>query len=191
MNGQSEQELIIAAQQGSKDAFLALYRLHVDVLYRTLLARIGHRETVEDVVQETFLRAIAALPSFTPQRNASFRAWLFRIAMNLYISQYRKQKRVVIVDTEILAILSDAGGTSPQLSPMRRGDDTSIDVELDAVQVRDAIGGLEEKDQEVIMLRYFSELSYEEVASALGISVGAVGVRLHRAVKKLKEKLGN
>ncbi|MBI4262631.1 RNA polymerase sigma factor [Candidatus Uhrbacteria bacterium] len=179
---QNEFDLISAAQQGSKDAFLALYRQHVDVLYRTLLARIGHKETVEDVVQETFLRAIAALPSFTPRRTASFRAWLFRIAMNLYISQYRKQRRVTTVDPETLSALADnaPGGAGLGFA----GD-------FDTVHVRREIEKLEEKEQEIITLRYFSELSYEEIASALGMSVSAVGVRLHRALKRLKGKLGD
>ena len=137
-----------------------------------LRARVGDSHDAEELLQETFLAAARDLPAL--RRAHSQRAWLIGIAHNL-VRVYRRRARRIPNDEIDLRLIA-----LPKLNQDER---------LDALRQR--INGLQEGLREVLELRLREELSYAEIAEALGIPIGTVRSRLHLAVRSLKVNLNN
>ena len=166
--------LIIRAKQGDKSAFSEIYNLFYLRLFRYCQFNVGKRETAQDLCQDTFLKAWQHLPSFSTQKGGSFQAFLFKIARNLIIDWSRKKKTVPLGDQEIESEQSMAD---------------SLESQETTKKVKSAILKLKEKERQIIILRYFEELTVREVAKIVGLREGALRVRTHRILKKLKEIL--
>ena len=161
-------------------AFSALFDRHASVLHRYVTRRLGD-SLADDVVADTFLAAFRRLGRYdTAHRDA--RPWLYGIAANL-IGKHRR--------AEVRAYLALA----------RTGVDEVAESYADRVEARvsasaahrelaGALAVLSPKDREVLLMIAWADLSYEEVARALGVPVGTVRSRLHRARKKTREALG-
>jgi RNA polymerase sigma-70 factor (ECF subfamily) len=141
-------------------------------------------EEARDVVQETFLRVFRALGTYDQKRK--FSTWILRIATNLCIDRYRRRKvRLVSIDEseedeERPSIVLVEGGASPE----ERYDASSIASRLDQL-----IGRLPPIYRSIIELRYKQQLAYEEIAEVLGVPLGTVKARLHRAHRHMKDLL--
>lgn len=169
----NDQSLITQAQSDPQ-AFGLLYDRYVDRIYRYAVRYTQDEALAQDVTAVTFEKALRHLPEFEWQ-GKSFVAWLYRIARNEAVSQLRKRK---------------------WLTPWRHSGKTEARVTETAVAhqqrrqtLHTALARLAAQDREVIQLRYFEELSSEEVADVLGCSTNAVYVRLHRALKKLQHQV--
>jgi RNA polymerase sigma-70 factor (ECF subfamily) len=181
-----EQELVSRAQAGDNDAFSALVARYQNKIYRLAKNITQNNEDAEDVLQEAFLKAYSHLDSF--QRNAKFYTWIVRIAVNEALMKLRKRKsdRSVPLDEPVdtgeetvnreIAVWDD--------NPEQRYSNEEIQHILD-----EAVEGLKPDFRAVFALRDIEELSTEETAEALGISVPAVKSRLLRARLALREKL--
>jgi RNA polymerase sigma-70 factor (ECF subfamily) len=144
--------------------FSALYEKYAPDVYHFALYLSGERGEAEDITSETFVRAWA---SSEPIRMATVKGYLFAIARNLFLQGLRKKSRHVALDEEL---------RDPQASPYEQAEQKA---ELLAV-----LGGLQklpEIDRAALLMRAFDEMPYEEVARALGISLAAVKVKIHRA----------
>lgn len=174
-----------AALKGSPDAFRALVeRFQRPVL--GLIRRMVHdHQLAEDLAQETFVRAFENLASFEPDR--AFSSWLFKIAHNRTIDHLRR-KRHLQVPLEIGD--PDDGptreflATSEHLSPDRQAASTEMAGALEA-----ALRRLRPNYREVLALRFQGDMSYQEVADCLGVSMNGVKVLIHRARKQLIQEL--
>jgi RNA polymerase sigma-70 factor, ECF subfamily len=128
----------------------------------------------QEVTAVTFEKALHHIHQYEP-RGVSFLAWLYRIARNEAISLHRKRKWLlpwrIIGQTE------------------KRATETAVQRQQEFHQLHQALTRLSAKDREIIQLRYFEELTSEEVAAVLDCSVDNVYVRLHRALKKLASQL--
>lgn len=176
---------------GESDAFGELVARWQDRIYAAVYRMTGDAEDARDVAQETFLRAWSSLRSF--EGGAAFGTWLYSIALNQVRSEMRRRgarKR------------SSGTGATVSLDAPRAGDETGIDPasgargpEDDAAAgehvrlLRTAVAALDEDSREVIVLREFQDLSYEEIASAVGVPVGTVRSRLFRAREELRRRL--
>jgi RNA polymerase sigma factor (sigma-70 family) len=160
---------------GDEAAFTGLYRAHAVALYRFVRRMTGSAQLAEDVVQDVFLSVVDAAArggahGYDPAR-AGLRAYLFGAARNAAAKRLRQATPVALPETT-----RDLAG--------QRLDD-------EAHAVRSALGALEESFREVVILCELEGLSYEETAAAVGVPVGTVRSRLHRARARLAELLGD
>jgi len=142
-----------------------------DQLYNYLFWMTGNRTEAEDVLQETFLRYYKY---GDPVENP--KAWLFKVARNVYLKRQRKRSREVSLELV-------------EADPVMPGMQIALEREELIRKVREGLRKLKDHHREVIILRYMEGLSYEEIAAVLGESVGTIKSRLNRAKEKLKEKL--
>lgn len=167
---EEERELIRRSVAGDKDAFGVLYKMYAPRIYRAVCGLLLNEEDALEVTQETFVRAWRALGRF--RCDAPFFPWLYAIARNRCLSK-----------------LGRGGPHSSQLDEGMPGDDRAASrVEL-RQDVARALASLSPEHREVIILRHFEELSYAEIAHAMGIPVGTVMSRLHHARKALAARL--
>ncbi|HZI21345.1 MAG TPA: sigma-70 family RNA polymerase sigma factor [Gemmatimonadales bacterium] len=165
--------LIAAWQGGDEQAATELVRRHTRALARFLAGAGAPDAELDDVVQETFIRAFRALGSFRGQ--CRFRTWLLTIGGNVLKDAHRRAKRAHVV---------------PLAEELRssEGDPHERAVAAEAEgRLRDELRQLPRLQREVFLLRAQQGLEYEEIAAALGTTPGAARVHYHHAVKRLKE----
>jgi RNA polymerase sigma-70 factor (ECF subfamily) len=144
------------------------------------ISRLGVRsyDDQADVLQEIFIKAYKNLNSF--DTSLSFSSWIYRIAHNEAISWYRKQNvrpegHLIADGEEVLALLKSK----------EDGVESAFDKEVNAEELGRAMGELDEKYREVLILRYFEHKEYEEISDILKIPTGSVGTLLSRGKKQL------
>src|SRR5438067_1201117 len=153
------------------EAFEALFRDHQGEVYRWIMRIVRDPSVAEELTLETFWRVWKAADRFDPQRG--FEPWARRISTNLAITHLRHRPREIAYATEPLA---------PPVSDAAVSSDISR-------KIRRAFGELPAKLQAAATLALIEEQKYEDIASALGISVGGVKSRVFRAVRILRKKL--
>lgn len=178
-----EQELLRRIKAGDTSACAVCIESHSPSLYRMALRVVRDEAEAEDVLQETFLSAFKAIPHFDGR--SSLGTWLYRIAYNTALMKLRSRRDALSLD-------DDAGDAVPLqiASPDHSPDDVIVEHET-AQMLGDAVNSLPRSLREVFVLREMEELSTLKTAQKLGISEGAVKVRLHRARQALRLQLGD
>lgn len=184
---ENEATLVAEARAGDAEAFTTLVHQYDRNIYRLALNITGKPEDAEDVLQEAFLKAYTHLDRF--QGNSRFYTWLVRIAVNEALMKLRKRRgdRTVSLDEPIAT--SDNDLMPREIEDW--GDDPEqryAKTELQEI-LNEAIESLEPQFRTVVVLRDVENLSTEETAEMLGLSVPAVKSRLLRGRLKLREKL--
>lgn len=178
----SDEELLRAAREGCHSAFAELQNIHSRRLYRQILSIIKNREDAEDALQDTFLRAYRALPSF--EGRSSFSTWLTRIAINSTLMILRKRR---LHPEALFDSLSGAEDEGPSLDV--RDHALSPEQLYDQRQRCDAVLGAIERLEPILRnalsIRVSQGNSIQEIAAHLGVSSAAVKARLNRARKRL------
>jgi RNA polymerase sigma-70 factor, ECF subfamily len=172
---ESEAALVLAAQS-DPSRFSELYRAHVGAVHALAWSHLGDRAAAEDVTAETFRRALRALPRFE-SRGIPFRAWLWRICINLVNDELRRRQRA-----------SRFAGTMPAEPPADIGADDIANVETRAL-VHGLVDRLPADHRAVITLRFGDDLSIAEVARRLERSPDAVKQLQRRALAALRALL--
>jgi RNA polymerase sigma-70 factor, ECF subfamily len=172
----SEQKSAVQADPLSGEYMNGLYG------YAMVLTR-NHAEA-EDLVQETYVRAIPALCRLRPESN--IKAWLFKILRNIWLNQLRKRRS----DPQIVPADEESGSLDNLVNPGKNSYEIYAG-EVERRRVRAAIQELPMEFREIILLREFEELSYQEIASLLGCPQGTVMSRLARARSKLRVLLAD
>lgn len=179
-------DLIKASQQGDMKAVAKLVEAHAQAVHDFLYHLCGNRHLCEDLAQDTFLRALSALENY--QFRAPFRAWLFRIALNLYRDHRRRKMVRKIISSyhddedEGENLISSAAVASPH---------TELENRERLEHLHKQLQKLPESLRTVLILRDLQEWSYEEIAQALQWRLGTVKSRLFRARKELAELLSD
>jgi len=166
-------QLIILAQEGDRDSYGKIYGQFYKRIYRYCQFNTYDAVLAQDICQETFIRAWKALPTFSIKKGGSLQAFLFRIARNLIIDNSRKKKTASLENYENLASSEDLA--------------ENLDRREENKKLKEAMARLVETDRQIIVLHYFEEMSGAEIAKVLGIREGALRVRTHRIIKKLKD----
>lgn len=170
----TDADLVRRARDGQEAAYDALMKQHQEAVFRFAYLLLGDRDEADDLAQETFIRAFRMLSRFDLER--PLRPWLLKITANLAANRRRAAGRYV-------AALRRWFQMTPTAEPK---------VEQEAIQneqtntLWEAVRRLAQPDQEVIYLRYFLELSEADAAEALGVALGTVKSRLHRALARLR-----
>ncbi|HEX9105163.1 MAG TPA: sigma-70 family RNA polymerase sigma factor [Polyangia bacterium] len=164
-------ETLARAQMGDRDAFRALYERYADVVYAFVRRMLGDDAAAEDALQDTFLRVARSLPSFNSGGPAALSTWILTIARRAALTPRRP----------------------PPMAPAREPEVAPVPVELATTRRRleDALGALSPEQRAVFVLRELSQLSYDEIAVAVGVDVGTVRSRLHRARAALQASLAD
>jgi RNA polymerase sigma-70 factor (ECF subfamily) len=165
--------LIEKAKTGDKEAFGKLYKEFFVRIYRYCKTNLYKEAVAEDVCQEVFIRAWKALPTFTLKDGGTFQAFLFRIARNLIIDLSRKKKEYSLETYQEIAVEEEL--------------EEKLDRKDNLEKVKLALSKLSDTDRQLIILRYFEELSHAEVAKILNIKEGNLRVKTIRLLKKLKD----
>jgi RNA polymerase sigma-70 factor (ECF subfamily) len=162
---------------------------HLDALYRTALRLTRHPQDAEDLVQETYVRALRALDQF--QEGTNLRAWLFKIQTNTFINQYRQRSRAPrsesiddVEDFYLYQHLIDSGIQPGTSQPEQEVLDRLVDDEI----VR-ALEELPLPFRQVVLLADVEGFSYKQIAEILDINIGTVMSRLHRGRRRLQKAL--
>ena len=161
--------------------FPALFEAHYDEIARYLARRLVEPSIAEDIAQTTFVEAYDRRATYD-QRKGSPRAWLYGIAIHLMLRHFRSEQRR----------LQAYGRAASRVATMGDGDDEichRLDAQASVGVMARALASLSQGDYEVLTLWCWAELSYEEIATALGIRKGTVRSRLNRARYKVRVHL--
>lgn len=172
-----EDRLIELAQEGDREAYGVLVNRHYSGVIQVVYRMCGERQTAEDAAQEAFMRAWLKLSAFQP--GASFRNWLYRIALNAAVDVLRRAKPEIPLDAEELTLLA---GSTP-------GPEAVLLTKERVERVQSAVQALPEAARAVVVLREYGGLSYQEIAEVLDIPTGTVMSRLNYAREKLRKTL--
>lgn len=171
------EHLVRKAKKGDKDAFGDLYKLFLNRIYRFVYYLVGGDEFLaEDITQSTFLKAWNWLPKFSLSRG-TFQSFLFTVARNTVIDNQRKKKEfsLEIQDSDVLRSNEDL-------------EEIVSKVE-EAQEVQKALSQLSTFDRQIVILRYFEELSFREISQVVNKREGAIRVRVHRILGQLRINL--
>ena len=169
----TEQECLKRARAGDDDAFASLVETYQTAIYNLCYRMLGDSGEAEDAAQEAFLRAYNQLSTYDPAR--SFKTWLFSIASHHCIDRLRK-RRLTWLSLEDENLPPHPALQEPTAGP----EEQSVRREQHHA-VQGLLAELAPEDRNVIVMRYWYDLSYEEIATATRSTVSAVKSRLHRA----------
>jgi RNA polymerase sigma-70 factor (ECF subfamily) len=164
----TDDELMAAVRGGDRDAFAQIFARYREPVWRFFRRRVAEASRAEELAQDVFAGLLAAAPRYDAR--SSFRSYLFGIAFNVLLADRRRQR--------------PAGG-SPDLDelPVRGAD-------MDTVMwVQRALAGLDAEDREILMLREYEQLSYQEISDVRGVPVNTVRSQLFRARAALRAEL--
>lgn len=167
----SEKEILETVQKGNKEAYQEIVVRYMQSAYYVALAFVRNQQDALDISQDAFIRAFRRIKKFDTEK--PFFPWFYKILKNLCIDYFKRRQRRNEVPLESVRIL---------------------EVEHEDREMKNALWkGIEElpsEQKEIIILRYFRQLSYQEIAEVLGKPVGTVMSSLHYAKKRLKGIVG-
>jgi RNA polymerase sigma-70 factor (ECF subfamily) len=166
----TDEHLMLEFRDGSRDAFVALFERYRDPVWRFFRRRVPDAARAEELTQDAFVAVLQGSTRYEPR--ASFRSYLFGIAYNLWMADCRK-----------LANRRAAGALDEEPAAPASGDPA------EAIWVRRALARLGAADREMVMLREYEQLSYQEIADLLRLPINTVRSRLFRARVALKDAL--
>jgi RNA polymerase sigma-70 factor, ECF subfamily len=169
-----ESQWLARALTGDADAFSQLVEAYQTAVYNLCFRMLGDPYEAEDAAQETFLRAYRSMARY--DRNRSFSTWLLSIAAHYCIDQIRKRRAVILpVDDLPYQEIQDPG-PDPEFLASRNEEGR---------QVQSLLDSLSPVDRASIVMYYWYDFSYDEIAQALGLTTSAVKSRLHRSRREL------
>lgn len=166
-----DEDLVRAMQHGDDKAFEMLYERYFQKIYSFTVRRVGHAQTAEDLVSDVFMKAFAHRQSFVWK--TSFSAWIYRIATNRITDHHRTKKPA----DEFDETKHDLPSTVPR-------PQDEIDNEILGKKLEGMLELLPERDRIAVTMKYYGECDNGEIAKALKVTAGNVGVILHRALKR-------
>ena len=178
----TDEELVASCLAGERSAFDLLVLRWDRKIQGAIYRLIGSEDDARDLCQEAFLKAYRGLGAFKGE--AKFSSWLYQIALNLCRDRMRRRKGRTLVSLDAL----EADGQAPVL----RDDTTALDLALTKDverQVKAAVMALAADQREVIVLKEYEGLTFQEIADVLDLPVSTVKTRLYRGLDKLKERL--
>lgn len=166
--------LVKQAQKGSRSAYQTLYVRHLDAIYRYFFFQTKDKFLAEDLGQEVFIKIWKSIDKYDEKKGA-FTSWMYRIAHNLLVDYYRGKKTLTLKEG------LEASYTEDWLEKLDRSEKIQ--------NVKKALENVSADYKEVIILRFFEDLSVEEVSQIVDKSEENVRVIQHRAIRKLREIL--
>lgn len=181
LNLMTDEELAIMYVDGDNKAFDLLLSRNQEKLFTYILIVVRDREMANDMFQETFFKVVSRLQQGKYIANGKFSAWLMRIAHNVIMDWYRQQRAQNIVDAPKENDLSNVGSTL--LESSREGELVNNQVMED---VRRMMSHLPASQREVVFMRFYQQMSFNEIAEATGVSINTALGRMRYAILNLR-----
>jgi RNA polymerase sigma-70 factor (ECF subfamily) len=179
----SDAALLSAYIQGDDKAFETLVKRSKSKVYTTIYLIVKDRYVAEDLMQEAYIKAIDVMKSGRYNEEGKFLPWILRIAHNMAIDYFRKEKRYPTI------VLEDG---SKLFNSFQFAEDSVEDIQLKADQVanvRDLIKKLPDEQREVLIMRHYEDLSFQEIADQTGVSINTALGRMRYALINLRKML--
>jgi RNA polymerase sigma-70 factor (ECF subfamily) len=179
----SDAALLSAYIQGDDKAFETLVKRSKSKVYTTIYLIVKDRYVAEDLMQEAYIKAIDVMKSGRYNEEGKFLPWILRIAHNMAIDYFRKEKRYPTI------VLEDG---SKLFNSFQFAEDSVEDIQLKADQVanvRELIKKLPDEQREVLILRHYEDLSFQEIADQTGVSINTALGRMRYALINLRKML--
>ncbi|TAN33615.1 RNA polymerase sigma factor [Patescibacteria group bacterium] len=177
-----DREIIGQCQKGELKQFGLLYDKYAKKIYDFVYFKTWHKETAEDIVSQVFMKGLESVKKFDPDKG-TFSAWLYAIARNTVIDYYRVKKADVnIEDVWDLGLPAGKAGEHVDL-------DSAIDARDTLEKVKKYLGKLEPTQREIVIMRVWQEMPYEEIAEALGKSAESCRMSFSRVMAKLRAEM--
>ena len=178
-DGEISPEIVEACRRGDREALRALYEAYKDKVYSIAFYFFhGDAAAASDVTQQVFLKLIGGMARY--RGDSAFSTWLYRIVVNACVDRSRRHRaEVAVPEPEALAAVADSALSHEALFARSEV----------AESVKDAVAALPPKLRMAILMRYFDELSYSDMAKALNCSIGTVSSRLSRGHRLLARRL--
>jgi len=170
-----ERRLLVRVRGGNPGAFDEIVVRHRLTVYRVARRVLGSHEAADEAAQETFVRAWRAIGGF--RGDSSVATWLIRIALNV--------SRTMAVSRPRLEPFPE----SAEPFDPRPGAEAQVEREEAGTRLKQAVALLSPRQREVVTLKVFSDMTYDDVASVMGLSVGAVKAHFHQAVSNLRRRM--
>lgn len=174
----SDEHIVSRVQEGDVEAFGILVDRYEQKLLRYGRKFLARTEDIEDIVQDVFISAFQNVQGFDPSLHVS--PWLYRIAHNAFVNALRKNGRIAFsIDFDSLIahhVYEDPHETERDIKDMR-------------AMLEKGLNALSEKYREILILHYFEDMAYKDIADVLQVPVGTVSIRMKRAKEALKERV--
>lgn len=177
----ADDQLVAAYANGNNEAFDALLNRHKDRVFSYILHIVKDREQAEDIFQETFVKAIMTIKQGRYTDSGKFSAWISRIAHNLIIDFYRQEKaeNTVSTDSDVTDMLNRRDLAENNIEDRLVSEQIQEDV-------RRIIDALPESQREVLMMRYYRDMSFKEIAEATNVSINTALGRMRYAILNMR-----
>ncbi|MFO7669970.1 MAG: sigma-70 family RNA polymerase sigma factor [Bacteroidales bacterium] len=180
----NDQELVQAYIKGDQSAIELLITRHRSKVYTYIMLTIKNQQLAEDLFQETFIKVIQSLRGGKYKDNGRFLSWVIRIAHNLIIDHFRKEKQMNSVSND---------DSEVDLFNSRKFSDKNIEEIIVSNQIqselRTLINELPADQREVVLLRHYGELSFKEIADQTGVSINTALGRMRYALINLRKMI--
>lgn len=179
---QPDDVLVTAYLNGNNEAFNALLSRHKNKVYTSIFYNVKDRDLAEDIFQETFIKVVTNIKQGRYTENGKFVAWVLRIAHNLIVDHYRQDKGECSHSND---------ETNVDLFNNKSLCDANVEEEMMQSQiyadVRKLVDALPESQREVIMMRYYDDLSFKEIADKTNVSINTALGRMRYAILNMRK----
>jgi RNA polymerase sigma-70 factor (ECF subfamily) len=181
----NDSELVSLYIAGNENAFELLVKRHKNKVFTTILLIVKDTYTAEDLLQDTFIKAIHTMKSGRYNEEGKFSSWICRIAHNLAIDFFRKEKRNPTIEMEDGSnIFNTLAFAEESIESLQIKEDTHK-------RLRELIQQLPEAQKEVLIMRHYADMSFQEIAETTGVSINTALGRMRYALINLRKKMTN
>lgn len=181
--GLSDSRLVSLYKNGNEGAFEQLVQKHKSRIYSTIFFIVKDRYLAEDLLQETLIKAVKTIREHRYNEEGKFLPWILRIAHNLAIDHFRKNKRYPMI------VLEDGSKVFNTLEFSEESFE-SVQIKKDTHdKLRELIKELPDNQREVLVMRHYMEMSFQEIADATGVSINTALGRMRYALINLRKKM--
>jgi len=189
-SGEEDDAALVKAAKRDPQAFTALYQRYVNRIYRYIYSRVSSKADVEDLTAQVFLEALEGLRSYREQ--GTFSAWLFTIAHRRIVDHYRHQRPTFPLNEDLDSLTADFRTETVRFSPSASATPLANVVQEERLQrLACLVQQLDENQQALLSLRFAAGLTYDEMATVLRKTEGAVKMAVHRLLRRLESEWEN
>ena len=180
---QSDSLLLSQYMKGNEEAFAQLLKRHQNRVFSTVYLIVKDQYTAEDLVQEVFIKAVKTIKSGKYNEEGKFLPWILRIAHNLAIDHFRKNKRYPMI------VMEDGSNVFNTLE-FSEGSIENAQIKEDTYnQLKRLIKELPDSQREVLVMRHYMQMSFQDIAEATGVSINTALGRMRYALINLRKKM--